>query len=138
MQSTDHLCCQRGSPSSSYAVFVAWTLSLYSYWVLMHSYFLYHTSYTMLHLKKKTSGLHPQLMAQQITIPVSPEMRQGQCNFSAWNFWLAQAGLTCKDSLVLHIHTCYRPGLGMGLKQLAGSIDILEIGSIIGRESYWL
>lgn len=43
MQSTDHLCCQRGSPSSSYAVFVAWTLSLYSYWVLMHSYFLYHT-----------------------------------------------------------------------------------------------
>lgn len=79
------------------------------YLCILTSYTIhYHTNssnYTMLHLKKKTSGLHPQLMAQQITIPVSPEMRQGQCNFSAWNFWLAQAGLTCKDSLVLHIHT---------------------------------
>ena len=90
----------------------------------MHSYFLYHTSYTMLHLKKKTSGLHPQLMAQQITIPVSPRDAPKVNAISV----LGTSGSLRQDG-------------GMGLKLLilvdiGMKLDLLLGGNLIGCNWY--
>ena len=97
----------------------------------------------MLHLtfahKRKTSGL------QRLVLNWWPNRSpsqwaprcQGLCNFSAWNFWLAQAGLSCKDSLVLHVHMLsVRMGfgsLGDGFETTCWNyLDLLLASNAIG------
>ena len=106
-----------------------WFIYTFLFWNFRHRlvrHYWYCASCTMLHLtfahKRKASGL------QRLVLNWWPNRSpsqwaprcQGLCNFSAWNFWLAQAGLSCKDSLVLHVHML---SVRMGFGSLGGGFE---------------